>query len=590
MGAMVLLIKVWLVADITGCNNKWSAMQHKKTDSLTARFTLSIVAAGLLVACNSDSGSSNATAGATTEGATTDGSGTEGSVTEGVTPPTDPTPIVRAPADAQILLGDILTLTASVTYPGQPIDIPETQWLKMSGPGNVVFANPTSASSSASFDQVGTYVLQVSASNGAYVGSDTMQVTVNSAVVNQAPSVDVGFDEEIQIHEVLHLSAQVVDDGLPNGTLSGNWTKLTGPGAVTFGETSAVNTSATFSAEGGYQLQYEVSDGEFVSSDSLSVDVNAAPVVGGTGNNVNANNSWQTITTANGSAVQARHEAAAIAYNNKLYMLGGRGMRQVNRYDPATNRWENLGTPSIEMSHFQPVVYDNKIYVIGALDCCYPSESVIPKIQIFNPATKQWTEGATMPVNRRRGSAGVVVHNNKIYIVGGSTNGHDGGMVDWFDEYNPATNAWKTLPDAPSKRDHFSAAMVGNKLVAAGGRRTIFPNTFQNLVTTVDVYDFGTGKWSSGAAIPTGRAGAMTVSQGQEVILMGGEISQGLTTLKSVNAYNVNTNTWRQLKPMNTGRHSGGAAIVGGAIHVVSGNLTTGGGAETDIHEKLNID
>jgi len=615
-------------------------MQYINTEILSRRLRLSFVLGGLLVAlvaCESDSGKSiggdDAATGSTTEGAltlgattgtategmategtategiategtvsagtvtegtategtATEGFTTEGTATEGVTPPIDPTPIVRAPADAQVLPGEVLPLTASVTYTGQPIDIPVTQWLKLSGPGNVVFANANSVSSSASFDQAGSYVLQISVANGPHVGADTMQVTVANTVVNQAPEVNAGPDEVIPINEVLNLSAQVTDDGLPNDTLNGSWSSSSGPGTVTFGETSATNTTATFSATGDYELQYEISDGELAASDTLSVGVDAAPVVGGNGNNVNASNTWQTVSTANGSTAQARHEAAALAYNGKLYMLGGRGNRQVNRYDPATNRWENLGTPAIEMSHFQPVIYDNKIFVIGALDCCYPSESVIAKVQIFNPATKQWSDGATMPLNRRRGSAGVAVYNNKIYIVGGTTNGHDGGMVDWFDEYNPATNTWKTLPDAPSKRDHFSAAMVGNKLVAAGGRRTDYPATFQNLVSTVDIYNFATGQWSSGQAIPTSRAGAMTVSQGQEVILIGGEIAQGSTTLKSVDAYNVNTNSWRQLKPLNTGRHSGGAAIVNGAIHVVSGNLTTGGGAETDIHEKLNI-
>jgi len=162
-------------------------------------------------------------------------------------------------------------------------------------------------------------------------------------------------------------------------------------------------------------------------------------------------------------------------------------------------------------------------------------------------------------------------------------------MVDWFDEYNPANNQWRTLPSAPTKRDHFNAAVVGNKLVAAGGRQTDHPRTFANLVSRVDVYNFNTGKWTNGAPIPTNRAGAMTVSHGDEIIVIGGESSQGRAALKTVEAYNVKTNKWRTLKSLKTERHSGGAAIVGNAIHVVSGNTTTGGGSETQSHEKLNL-
>jgi len=422
-----------------------------------------------------------------------------------------------------------------------------------------------------------------------FESTDTMQVIVSSDIVNQPPVVTAGSDATIELDEVLNLAAQVDDDGLPNDSLTGQWSKESGPGTVTFGEVSAKNTTATFDTAGEFVLRFTSNDGELSDDDSLRVTVNPTTPVS-TANNINAANTWQVVSTSNGSNPQARHEAGAVALQNKLYLMGGRGQRQVNRYNPANNQWENLGVPNMEINHFQPVVYSGKIYVIGALDCCFPSESVIPSIQIFNPATNTWSQGAALPANRRRGSAGAVVYNNKIYIIGGSTNGHDAGMVNWFDEYNPANNQWKTLPNAPTKRDHFTAAMVGNKLVAAGGRQTDHPMTFANLVSKVDVYNFSTGKWTNGAPIPTMRAGAMTVSYGDEVILIGGEASQGTAALKTVEAYNVVTNKWRTLNSLQTESHSGGAAIVGNAIHVVSGNTTTGGGNETQRHEKLNLD
>ncbi len=524
-------------------------------------------------------GSSDGSSASTTAG------NTEGSTTSAP----DPTPIVRAPADAQILISDTLTLNGSVAFPSTPLDIPVIQWSALSGPGNVVFSNAQSANSSAEFDDDGMYELELRVANGPYEAADTLIVVVTDVVVNQAPQANAGADESLTVNDVLNLSAEASDDGLPNDTLTSQWRKVAGMGEVSFGETSALTTTATFSATGDYELEFYVTDGELDASDRLSVNVTAAPVEN-SGNNVNAQNDWQNVTTSNGSKPQARHEAAAVAFQNQLYLLGGRGTRQVNRYNPANNRWENLGTPGLELSHFQPVVYGNKIYILGSLDCCFPSESVIAAIQIFDPATKQWSQGASLPANRLRGSAGTVVYNNKIYMIGGSTNGHDGGMVKWFDEYNPATNTWKTLADAPNARDHFSAAMVGNKLVAAGGRRTDHPATFANLVTAVDIYNFGTGRWESGARIPTQRAGAMTVSYGDEVILIGGESDSGVPALRTVEAYNVKTDSWRALKSLKTARHSGGAAIVGGAIHVVSGNTTTGGGNETQSHEKLDLD
>jgi len=44
-----------------------------------------------------------------------------------------------------------------------------------------------------------------------------------------------------------------------------------------------------------------------------------------------------------------------------------------------------------------------------------------------------------------RGAAGAVVYKDKIYLVGGNTDGHSGGFVGWLDEYDPATGDWRAI-------------------------------------------------------------------------------------------------------------------------------------------------
>ncbi len=309
------------------------------------------------------------------------------------------------------------------------------------------------------------------------------------------------------------------------------------------------------------------------------------------GDNVSATTNWKAVISNNGSKPVARHEAGAVEVNGKLYLLGGRGMRPVNKYDPVTNTWTSLGNAPKIMHHFQPVAIGSKIYVIGALACCYPKEESIKNIYIFNTQNGKWTTGPAIPANRVRGSAGTVVRNGKIYLLGGNTNGHSGGAVASFDEYDPSTNQWKSLPNAPHARDHFSAVLVGDKLVAAGGRKSSQnPNVFANTVAAVDIYNFNTGKWSTSAKpILTARAGTMAVNVGNEVIIMGGESISQISAHKEVEAYNVDTNVWRKLKPLINARHSGGAALLADGIHVVSGNKVRGGGNEITSHEKLNV-
>ena len=219
----------------------------------------------------------------------------------------------------------------------------------------------------------------------------------------------------------------------------------------------------------------------------------------------------------------------------------------------------------------------------------YPLEDNVSHIYSYTPATNQWQRESAIPVNRRRGSAGAVVYNNKIYIIGGNTRGHSGGMVSWFDEYNPQTGQWRVLPSASIARDHMQVAIANGKLVVAAGRQTSYPQTFSNTIAQVDIFNFSTSQWSSGANIPTRRAGTMAVSVGDEVVIIGGE-TQGFNQARNqVEAYNVNTGNWRSLRPLNQGRHSGGAAVLGNKIHVVTGNTSIGGGNETISHETLQI-
>ena len=302
-----------------------------------------------------------------------------------------------------------------------------------------------------------------------------------------------------------------------------------------------------------------------------------------------ADEPWKLVTTAQDSAPTARHESGVAEVNDRIYLIGGRDSRPVEAYNPLTRSWENLGPAPLELHHFQPVTLGSKIYIVGAFTCCYPVETIIAAVHVFDTATKSWTTDGSLPSARLRGGAAAVARNGKIYVLGGNTNGHSGGAVAWFDEFDPATGQWTVLPDAPHARDHFAAVIVNNKLVAAAGRQTAQPNPFANPVTATDVYDFANGQWTSVQPIPTARAGAVAVAVETEVIVAGGEISTTSTALDTVEAFDVTTNTWRSLQPMNFGRHSGGGVVAGTNLHMIAGSLTTGGGSETTTQETLAL-
>jgi len=146
---------------------------------------------------------------------------------------------------------------------------------------------------------------------------------------------------------------------------------------------------------------------------------------------------WETLETQ-GEPV-ARHEAAFVEFNGEFLLLGGRGIRPVSIYNPEKNSWRNASKPPVEFHHFQPLTYQDKILIICAMTGPFPGETPLNRILIYSPAADEWSWGDEIPAARRRGSAGVVLADGMVYVVGGIVNGHMGGYVSWFDQYNPAT-------------------------------------------------------------------------------------------------------------------------------------------------------
>jgi N-acetylneuraminic acid mutarotase len=177
---------------------------------------------------------------------------------------------------------------------------------------------------------------------------------------------------------------------------------------------------------------------------------------------------------------------------------------------------------------------------------------------------------------RARGAGGVAVYRGKIYYVGGL---HDGRAVAWVDAYDPETGTWEQLPDMPRARDHFQAAVVGDRLYAIGGRDVDIDAT----TPAVDVLDLRRRQWRQGLApLPTPRGGFAVAVAGEEILVIGGE--GGGTAFDTVESYNTRTNTWRELAPMHVARHGISAAVCGG-IYVAAGGREQGGGEPTDVQE-----
>ena len=106
-------------------------------------------------------------------------------------------------------------------------------------------------------------------------GSATVTISDNDPT-NQPPSVNTGPDQTLTFPGSASLNATVDDDGLPNppGMLTLTWTKVSGPGTVTFDNASSPHTTASFSQRGAYVLRLTANDGAFFPSDDIKITVN----------------------------------------------------------------------------------------------------------------------------------------------------------------------------------------------------------------------------------------------------------------------------------------------------------------------------
>ena len=200
-------------------------------------------------------------------------------------------------------------------------------------------------------------------------------------------------------------------------------------------------------------------------------------------------------------------------------------------------------------------------------------------------------EGPEIPADRRRGGAGLAVYGDKFYLVAGNRQGHNGGYIAWFDEYDPYTGEWTVLDDAPRARDHFHAAVVGDKLYAAGGRLSGGPGgTFAPLIPEVDVFDFASGTWSTlppESNLPTPRAGTATAVFDGKIMVIGGE-GNGLA-YDTVEGLDPNTGQWQTLASLNHRRHGTQAIVSGAGVYVAAGSPNQGGGNQRNM-EVYNAD
>ena len=141
----------------------------------------------------------------------------------------------------------------------------------------------------------------------------------DNAKLQIIPKVDAGVGRRI----ILPASANLDGTVSYPGALTTVWTKVSGPGTVTFGNANAVDTTASFSTVGLYTLRLTATTGDgMVISDTVNIKADPVGYIPSLKARWNFNGSTPLVDTVGGRVAVARGNAPAHFVNGMLDLSG----------------------------------------------------------------------------------------------------------------------------------------------------------------------------------------------------------------------------------------------------------------------------
>ncbi len=313
---------------------------------------------------------------------------------------------------------------------------------------------------------------------------------------------------------------------------------------------------------------------------------------------------------------RATGEILGVAVNGKVYasqglLPGFKPAGLLYEYDPARDSWSEKKAMPHPVHHAAVTAHNGKMYLFGGFDLPPsgpPGWNPVADAWEYDPANDSWKAVAPMPT--ARGGCGAAVASGRIYVIGGAgpVRGASSPVIrprqpqqsfGTVEEYDPATNGWRTRAQMPTPCNHFGCEALNGKVYAIGGRLSgAFIIGFPGNTALVQVYDPATDSWATKAPMPTPRSGLNTAQLNGIIYAAGGEVQdqQYLAAFKAFEAYDPESDTWWQLPSMLLPRHECIMAAVGNQIHVAGGSVQSaivppprGVSFDTDAHEAFEV-
>jgi N-acetylneuraminic acid mutarotase len=171
---------------------------------------------------------------------------------------------------------------------------------------------------------------------------------------------------------------------------------------------------------------------------------------------------WRYDTTTNQftdlpKLPAARGGGALAAVGRVLHFFGGSDAARKDAaqhwqldLDNLAAGWVARAPLPVATNHVAGVALNGLIYAIGGQQNQDSAAIQRAEVQVYDPATNQWTARAPLPLARSHITSSTFVRNGKILVLGGLGPGNR--VINRVDRYDPVTNTWTQLTSLPSGR------------------------------------------------------------------------------------------------------------------------------------------
>ena len=277
----------------------------------------------------------------------------------------------------------------------------------------------------------------------------------------------------------------------------------------------------------------------------------------------------------------ARQNMAGTVLDGALWVVGGletesRASRKVEGYDPVINGWKAAPNLPRPIHHGMVVTYKDELVVVGGWMPKGGNPSGVTSDRVFALRGARWIELPSL--NRPRAAGAAAVVGDRIVVAGGQANGR---LVDTSEVFDG--ERWRVAANIPTPREHLAAVSDGEFVYAVGGR-DLSPDENS---PALERYDPAVDQWQQLPDMPTPRGGLGAGVISGHLFAVGGERSTGV--YGTVESYDLAGGKWARAPTMRTPRHGIAVGSINRALYAFGGGTRPGHASSTATAEVLRL-